>query len=123
MSDVLLDAHFDLVPVSKPRPANNRVSWHVRAKTFKVFRDEMHFMLGQVEKHAPKVDPPYIVEIMFFDWRWNADPENWAGGILDSLKPWPLPDDSFRYIESLRVSRCKVKQDGGGFRVTVRGAS
>ena len=112
---------FPLHAVPKPKATGK--GWHANrgdVERYKSFRDLMRIMLAKIEGSVLPLDPPLLVTIIVRDWNPDADPDNVEGGILDALKPWPLPNDRWREICSLHVLRSRTPEPGAGFTVVVR---
>src|SRR3989304_6546955 len=113
---------FPLHAVPKPRASGK--GWHANrwskgrgdVERYKTFRD-------LVRLHLPKEQPPLIAPLFvgIHVWSWNAtaDPDNVAGGIMDALKPWPLPDDSWKVIRGCIVTRSDKSERDRGFAVWI----
>ena len=113
MAHHTIDDYIPLRPLPKVRGWGK--SWVVRAAKYIPFRDNMQMFTG---KYKP-FDRPVKITVMVNDWNPMGDPENVLGGILDALKPSPLVDDSWRWIEELHIYRSPVPIPGGGFRLKI----
>lgn len=115
-----LTLDFPFAAVGKPKATGRgwRSGQRGDVERFKVFRTRVRtaIMLHGLERlEELKLRMPVHVRLVIREWTWIADPDNVEGGILDSMKPWPLPNDRWREIRSLRVERPSSELAGKGF--------